>query len=505
MIRLNRPNDAPLHASVNGVDPQALAGVVHAMNSPVILWLRQDLRLADHPALTAAAAQDPVIFLYVLDDETPGDWKIGAASRWWLHRSLENLSRKVPLVLRRGAADKVIGEVLRDTGATSVCFTRDYAPWSGALERRVKDVCEAQGTACHRYGGFLLHEPEDIRNGSGEPYRVYTPFSKACFAKGEPKPLKPVPVFAAWSGTVTGDELADWNLLPTQPNWASTFENQWTPGEEGAAARLAAFIDNGLAHYADDRDRPDLDVTSKLSAHLHFGEISPAQCWHAVRAAQTLANGKLDRAAEKFLKEVLWREFSYHLLHHWPTLPSEPFKPEFASFPWDHNPAYLKAWQKGLTGYPIVDAGMRELWATGIMHNRVRMIVASFLIKDLLIPWQEGERWFWDTLVDADIASNAASWQWVAGCGADAAPYFRIFNPVLQGEKFDAQGSYVRKWVPELAHMPDEFIHRPWEAPSLVLHAAGVELGKNYPHPLVDHGKARDRALAALKEIKGAA
>jgi deoxyribodipyrimidine photo-lyase len=302
---------------------------------------------------------------------------------------------------------------------------------------------------------------------------------------------------------VRSDALDDWKLLPTAPNWAAGFEIHWQPGEEGARRRLREFIEVGLAHYAQERDRPDRDVTSRLSPHLHFGEISPAQCWHAVRAAQAQAGGRLDGGAEKFLKEVLWREFSCHLLHHWPTLPEAPFKPEFADFPWADDPVGLKAWQAGRTGYPIVDAGMRELWATGIMHNRVRMIAASFLIKDLLIPWQQGERWFWDTLVDADIASNAASWQWVAGSGADAAPYFRIFNPVLQGEKFDPQGAYVRKWVPELGRMPDEFIHKPWDAPLLVLKAAGVELGNNYPHPAVDHGKARDRALAALKSMKG--
>ena len=475
------------------------------MTFPSIYWLRNDLRLTDNAALTAAAAQGPVIFLYVLDDQTPGDWRIGGASRWWLHKSLENLSERAPLTLRRGAADAVIGEVLKESGATSVHFARDYAPWSEGLERRVKAACDEAGAACHRYGGFLLHEPETIRNGSGEPYRVYTPFSKACFAAGEPKPLKPIPKFTAWTGKLKSDRLADWGLLPVKPNWARGLAEHWTPGEAGAAARLKDFIADGLAHYANERDRPDRDVTSRLSPYLHFGEISPAQCWHAVRAAQLAAGGKLDKAAEKFLKEVLWREFSYHLLHHWPTLPEKPFRPEFSTFPWSDNPKGLKAWQKGRTGYPIVDAGLRELWATGIMHNRVRMIAASFLIKDLLVPWQDGERWFWDTLVDADIGSNAASWQWVAGCGADAAPYFRIFNPVLQGEKFDPQGSYVKKWLPELAHMPDEFVHCPWEAPALVLKAAGVELGRNYPHPVVDHGQARDRALVAFKEIKGAA
>lgn len=475
------------------------------MTSPSLYWLRHDLRLTDNAALTAAAAQGPVVFLYVLDDDTPGDWRTGGAGRWWLHHSLAALGARVPLVLRRGPADREIAAVLAETGATSVHFARDYAPWAEALEHRVKAACETAGATCHRYGGFLLHEPEAIRNGSGEPYRVYTPFSKACFAAGEPKPLKPVPRFAAFTGKVKSDRLDDWGLLPDKPDWSKGFSKLWTPGEDGAAARLRDFIRTGLADYADERDRPDRDVTSRLSPHLHFGEISPAQAWHAVRRAQLAAGGKLDKTAEKFLKEVLWREFSYHLLHHWPTLPAEPFRPEFRGFPWREDPAGLRAWQRGKTGYPIVDAGMRELWATGIMHNRVRMITASFLVKDLLIPWQEGERWFWDTLVDADIGNNAASWQWVAGCGADAAPYFRIFNPVLQGMKFDPQGAYVRKWVPELARLPDEFIHRPWEAPRLVLAAADVELGRNYPNPIVDHGKARDAALAAFQELKGAA
>jgi deoxyribodipyrimidine photo-lyase len=473
------------------------------MDPPVVVWLRQDLRLADHAALSAAAEQGPVIFLHVLDDETPGDWRPGGASRWWLHRSLEGFGRKVPLVLRRGAADAVIGDVLTETGAKAVHFARDYAPWSGDLERRVKAVCDQAGAACHRHRGFLLNEPEAIRNGAGEPYKVYTPFSKACFAAGEPRQPKPVPDFETWSGTIRSDRLEDWQLLPAKPNWAKGFDNLWTPGEEGARQRLAAFIDEGLAHYADERDRPDRDVTSRLSPHLHFGEISPAQCWHAVRAAQARAGGRLDKAAEKFLKEMLWREFSQHLIHRWPTLPEKPFRPEFGSFPWAENEDGLKAWQTGRTGYPIIDAGMRELWATGIMHNRVRMIVASFLVKDLLIPWAEGERWFWDTLVDADIGNNAASWQWVAGCGADAAPYFRIFNPVLQGEKFDPRGTYVHKWLPELARLPAEHIHKPWAAPAAVLKAAGVELGADYPHPIVDHGMARDRALAAYREIRG--
>jgi deoxyribodipyrimidine photo-lyase len=471
------------------------------MTQPVLMWFRQDLRLAANPAFSAAAAAGPVVPLFILDDETPGDWRWGGASRWWLHRSLESLGRSVPLVLRRGRTEDVLAAVIADTGARGVYFTRGYGPWEGALEARIKALCDGLGIACHRHGGFLLHEPETIRNGSGEPYRVYTPFSRACFASGEPKPLRPRPeaIFAVQHDPAGLDAL---QLLPTRPNWAAGFETAWTPGETGAQERLTTFIDERLTDYADHRDRPDNSVTSGLSAHLHWGDISPAQCWHAVRGAMNAAGGRLDRAGEKFLKEVLWREFSYHLLHHWPSLPEKPFKPEYADFPWADYPAGLKAWQKGLTGYPIVDAGMRELWSTGIMHNRVRMITASFLIKDLLVPWQAGERWFWDTLVDADIGSNAASWQWVAGCGADAAPYFRIFNPVLQGEKFDPDGAYVRRWVPELSRMPREFIHKPWEAPLLVRRAAGAEA---YPAPIVDHAMARDRALAGLKSLKSVA
>ena len=467
---------------------------------PVIMWFRHDLRLAGSAALTAAAAAGEVLPLYILDDETPGRWRMGGASRWWLHRSLEKLGARIPLVLRRGPADRILREVLRETGATAVYFTRDYAPWSAALERRVKDGAQREGATCHRFGGFLLHEPEAIRNGQGEPYKVYTPFSRACFAAGESKPPRPAPAIKWWSGSIPSGMLGDWKLLPKSPNWAAGFENHWQPGEEGARHQLRHFIENGLQDYAGGRDFPARNVTSRLSPHLHFGEISPAQCCIAVRAA---AIGSNDAAAEKFLKEVLWRDFSYHLLHHFPHIPQSAFKPEYDGFPWRDDPENLLSWQRGETGYPIVDAGMRELWATGTMHNRLRMIAASFLIKHLLIDWRHGARWFWDTLVDADIASNSASWQWVAGSGADAAPYFRIFNPVLQGEKFDGDGAYVRQWLPQLQSLPDEFIHQPWTAPERVMRAAGVELGGNYPHPVVDHGLARNRALAALKSLKG--
>jgi deoxyribodipyrimidine photo-lyase len=460
--------------------------------APVIIWFRQDLRLKDQPALAAAAAAGPVIPVFILDDVSPGAWKLGGASRWWLHHSLASLAQNLPLLLRRGEPTEVLRNIIAESGARALYFTRDYAPWAPALETRVKSMCDELGVACHRHSGFLLHEPESIRTGGGQFYKVYTPFSRACFAQGSPRAPRPHPNFSHWTGPLAGDSLAQWHLLPQAPDWAKGFADHWQPGEAGARHRLQDFIAHGLKGYADGRDRPDQRFTSRLSAHLHWGEISPRQVWHAIEAARDAAGGGLDRDAEKYLKELLWREFSYHLLYNVPSLPETPFRPEFAGFPWAVDDVALKRWQRGETGYPIVDAGQRELWATGTMHNRVRMIAASFLIKHLLIPWQEGERWFWDTLVDADIASNAASWQWVAGCGADAAPYFRIFNPVLQGEKFDPHGAYVKRWVPELAELPDNLVHRPWEA---------EQPPKDYPLPMVDHGLARDRALAAFKAI----
>jgi deoxyribodipyrimidine photo-lyase len=460
---------------------------------PVIMWFRQDLRLADHPALTAAAAAGPVLPVFILDDVTPADWRWGGASRWWLHHSLSRLHENLPLALRHGETVAQLEKLIVESGASALYFTRDYAPWSGALERRVKELCDSLGVGCHRHGGFLLHEPESIRNGSGEFFKVYTPYSRVCFAKGPPRAAKPAPALTRHDGKIASDELSTWGLLPSKPNWADGLMKAWTPGEAGARTVLEQFLENGLKGYAEGRDRPNQKHVSRLSVHLHWGEISPHQVWHATCLRIARAEGSLDHDGEKFLKEVLWREFAYNLIHHVPTFPDKPFKPEFEDFPWDVDTAALKAWQRGKTGYPIVDAGMRELWATGIMHNRVRMIVASFLIKDLLVPWQEGERWFWDTLVDADIGNNAAGWQWVAGCGADAAPYYRVFNPVLQGEKFDPHGSYVRRWVPELAQVPDTFVHKPWDMPVPP---------KAYPPRIIDHGVARDRALSAFKRIK---
>ncbi len=474
--------------------------------APIIVWFRQDLRLSDHRALKQAASADrPVLPVYILDDESPGDWRPGGASRWWLHHSLKSLADALAdkggtLVLRRGRSDEELARLIEETGAAGLYWTRGYEPHAQELEKKLHREF-GERLEVKRFGGALLFEPEAIETGAGEPFKVFTPFWKACLREPEPPEPRPRPgKLDFYAKKIRSDKLDDWDLLPTRPDWSGGLEETWTPGENGAHRRLRDFL-NRVEDYGEDRDRPGIAGTSGLSPHLHHGEISPRQVWHTLR--RTAAG---DRAAAKgveaYLRELGWREFCYHLLHHWPGIPRQPFRDGFGNFPWRSDPRGLKAWQRGRTGFPIVDAGMRELWHTGWMHNRVRMIVASFLVKHLLIRWQRGEEWFWDTLVDADLANNACGWQWVAGCGADAAPYFRIFNPMLQGKKFDPDGAYVRRWVPELESLPDKHLHEPWSAPAEELKKAGVELGKTYPEPIVDHAAARQRALAALKESK---
>ncbi len=470
-------------------------------SGPSIVWLRDDLRLHDNPALVAAAARDgAVVPLYVLDEESDGLRHLGGASRWWLHHSLDALSQAFadlgsPLVLRRGAPLNVVGEIVRETGAKALFWNRRYDAAGIEVDRRIKAGMRDGGLTVESFSANLLHEPWELATGSGQPYRVFTPFWKA--ARQAPAPRAPLPApkrLDAPGKAVPGNSLGTWNLLPRTVDWAGGLRETWTPGEAGARARLAAFLDGSLSGYSSRRDRPDRNSTSMLSPHLRFGEIGPVQISHAA-----LARGD-GRDVHKFLAEVGWREFSYHLLFHNPDLATRNYRSRFDAMPWRRAPAQLEAWKRGQTGYPVVDAGMRQLWHTGWMHNRVRMVAASLLIKHLLIDWREGEAWFWDTLVDADPANNPASWQWVAGSGADAAPYFRIFNPVLQGEKFDPSGDYVRRWVPEIAKLPDKHLHSPWTASAGTLRDAGVELGRTYPAPIVDHAMARHRALEAFGE-----
>lgn len=474
--------------------------------APVIVWFREDLRLSDHPALTAAASTGrPLVALYVLDDKA-GARPLGGASRWWLAQSLRSLDadlRKVgaSLILRRGESQSVIVDLTKSIGASHVYWNRIDTKEGRALGERLAKALAAIGVATSESEGDLLVRPARIRGSSGNGLRVFTPFWKRVQNLGDPPSPLPAPKQLTKGPSLISDTLEDWGLEPTRPDWAAGFRRMWQPGEAGAYSRLKQFLDEGAQGYATERDRPDRPATSRLSPHLRFGEVSPRQIWHAARFAAA-KSPRLASDLEKFLSELGWREFCRHLLSDHPAMHRKNLQPAFDAFPWHSDAKALRAWQRGHTGYPIVDAGMRELWRTGVMHNRVRMIVASFLVKHLLIDWRAGEEWFWDTLVDADPGSNPANWQWVAGSGADAAPYFRIFNPILQGEKFDPDGDYVRQWVPEIGRLPNNLIHKPWTASPLELSAAGIMLGTNYPEPIVDHRKARERAFAAYAKTR---
>ncbi len=472
-----------------------------ATEGAIIVWFRNDLRIADNPALRHAEGSGrPVICLYILD-ETPGIRPMGAASLWWLDKSLKNLGESLEklgnkLVLRKGVAAQVLDDVIAHAGATCVLWNRLYDKASIDRDTLIKADLKDAGVDCQSFNAGLLNEPWTVQNGSKQPYKVFTPYWRAArehlahvIVESAPKTLKAPEHFPRT------ESLSGWGLHPTKPDWSRGFD-LWTPGEAGALERLDDFLSGPVDGYGEKRDIPGVEATSGLSPHLHFGEIGPRQVWLAARNAAEHGDAPAAEV-EKFLSEVGWREFNHSILFHWPELLTRNFKPEFDGFPWAKDHAAFEAWTKGETGYPIVDAGMRELWATGFMHNRVRMIVASFLIKHLLVDWREGEAWFWDTLVDADLASNVGNWQWVAGSGADASPYFRIFNPIAQGEKFDPRGVYVRRWVPELAGVPDEVIHKPWER-ALHLPADAKRL---YGKPIVEHGKARERAMEAYRSL----
>lgn len=477
------------------------------MKEVSLVWVRLDLRLADNPALRAAIQRGAVVPVFIHAPEEEAPWAPGGASLWWLHQSLVAFDASLRaigsrLVIRRGPTLATLQALIKETGATAVFWNRRYEPAVTARDTQIKTTLREAGLLVESSNGALLHEPWTIQNQSKKPFQVFTPFWKNCLTK--PDPAEPLPAPKSLSAPEVWPKSLAVAELELEPRikWAEGMRAAWQPGEAGAGKMLKQFLASAFTDYTDKRNRPDLRGTSRLSPHLHFGEISPRQIWHAVRQYAE-KNGVTTWRTSQFLAEVGWREFAHHLLHHFPNTPTEPLREDFKKFPWRKDAAFLEAWRHGQTGYPIVDAGMRELWTTGWMHNRVRMIVASFLVKDLLLSWREGAAWFWDTLVDADLAQNTLGWQWTAGCGADAAPYFRVFNPVSQGEKFDPRGDYVRKWCPELARMPDEWLHQPDKASSEVLARAGVELGKNYPEPIVNHAIAREVALEAFAKLKG--
>lgn len=463
----------------------------------VIVWFRQDLRLADNPALHHAVESGArVVPVYIYDPSGEGDWPLGGASKWWLHHSLAALAAQFEdlgsgLVIEKGDSGTVLHELCESLGASEVYWNRRYEPQVIARDTKVKKLLADAGLRPRSFNGSLLHSPLQIANKSGKPFRVFTPFWKHLKSLG-PRELVPAPKsLTSPSLTKIGRSLDSLGLLP-KLDWADGFAPLWTPGERGAWDAFERFKDDGVDRYEKDRDFPKEKAVSRLSPHLHYGEISPVQVWR---------NLSLEKH-EPFLRQIVWREFATHLLFHFPDTPTQPLNPAFGKFPWKKNNDWLEAWRRGRTGFPIVDAGMRELWKTGTMHNRVRMVAASFLVKHLLQPWQEGAAWFWDTLLDADLSNNTMGWQWVAGCGADAAPYFRVFNPIAQGEKFDPSGEYTRKWVPELERLPAKYLFKPWEAPPAMLERAGVDLGGNYPSPIVEHSEGRARALDAYAKMK---
>jgi deoxyribodipyrimidine photo-lyase len=472
-----------------------------------ILWYRYDLRLEDNPALHAAiASRGAVLPVYIWDPAAEDDWPPGGASRVWLHRSLARLSESLraagsQLLIRRGDSLPALLELIQETAAVAVYWNRRYEPAIIQRDGRVKTALRERGVTAESFNSQLLFEPWTVQTKSGTPYKVFTPYYRACLQLAEPaRPLsapRTIPAPAQWPASSRLDDLG---LLPRIP-WDTGIRDHWDCGESGGGRMCDRFLSDGLGAYVDTRDRPDVDGTSRLSPYLRFGELSPRSLWHSVKEAmRSHPDERFHESAEGYLRQLVWREFAHHLLYHFPHTASAPLNERFADFPWEDDPSALAAWQQGRTGYPIVDAGMRQLWSIGWMHNRVRMLAGSFLVKDLLIQWQDGAQWFWDTLVDADLANNTLGWQWIAGCGADAVPFFRIFNPVTQGQKFDPQGDYVRRWIPELALLPDEWIHHPWKAPRSVLRDAGVTLGESYPHPLVDHAEARKRALERLRQ-----
>lgn len=475
-----------------------------------VVWFRQDLRLHDNFALEYALHQGIILPIYILDDTSSDKWKIGSAARWWLHHSLDSLSKSLSkyghqLHFFSGNPLDILKQLVQKIGPLTIVWNRCYEPYAIKRDTLIKSYFTEQKISVNTFNSSLMFEPWTIKNKEGNFFKIFTPFWKHCLAQhpGEmANSLDSLKTSLPFQGQLNSLTLSELNLLPKGYDWTQGFQQSWAPGEEQALKQFEIFAANSLLNYHTNRDYLSCsEGTSRLSSYLHFGEISPRYLWY--KCQELYLHSPTDtEGINRFLSELGWREFAYHLLYHVPLLPEKSFRAEFENFPWQDNLAYLEKWQKGKTGIPIIDAAMRQLWKTGYMHNRARMIVASFLTKNLLIPWQKGAGWFWDTLLDADLANNSAGWQWVAGCGADTAPYFRIFNPVTQSEKFDPDGEYIKKWLPELARLSTRYIQQPWVAPLNELKNANITLGQTYPLPIVDLAESRARALAAYHTIK---
>lgn len=469
----------------------------------VIFWFRQDLRITDNPGLFAASRLGAVMPIFILEDNLSSHNQIGSASKWWLYHSLCDLNKslKEKLNFYRGKPEKIILKLVRKYNIEAVYWNRCYEPKYVECDAFIKSSLKKMQVECNDFNASLLWEPWEILKKNKTPYKVYSAFyHHGCLQAGMPRlPIaKPRELYLI-KDKQNKNDINSLNLL-AKTNWCKKLDSLWEVGEKAAYKKLICFLNKGLKNYKENRNYPGKSNVSTLSMHLHFGEISPNQIWHRVKMLSTIQSGIIEDS-EFFLSELAWREFSYYLLYHFPQLPTENFQRKFDHFPWENNKKFLTAWQKGKTGYPLVDAGMRELWKTGYMHNRARMVVASFLVKNLRIHWHQGAAWFWDCLLDADLANNSANWQWVAGCGVDAAPYFRIFNPVTQGEKFDAEGTYTRRYIPELAKLPNKYLFKPWMAPASVLETAGIILGKSYPIPIVDLSISREEVLAIYHRL----
>jgi len=466
-----------------------------------LLWFRNDLRLADNSALAAAIEKgDPIVPVFIWAPDECGGWPPGAASKWWLHTALKHLqidmqANGLNLILRCGQSLEVLRALVAETGAVRVLWNRRYEQPQRTVDADIKRSLREEGIEVESFNSHLLNEPHTVATGSGQPYKVYTPYWKRVKDRPVEDPvkcdLKEAKSPESWPES---DTLKHLGLMP-ENDWYVQMEPLWDISEAGAHAQLKFFLQGKVDDYDVDRDPPAVEGTSSLSPYLRWGQIGPRQVFLALKQTCDLSR----EGPQVYLKELYWREFAYNVLYHFPETPNEPLRSEYKKFPWETDGKILQAWQKGLTGYPIVDAGMRQLWKTGWMHNRVRMIVSSLLVKHLLQDWRYGARWFWDTLVDADLASNTLGWQWSGGCGADAAPYFRIFNPITQGQKFDPEGTYVKRYVPELRNLSVEHIHEPWKASRVERETAGA---MNYPEPIINHTEGRERALAALKKFK---